>query len=87
MKKIALYSIAAFVLGLFLIVGPLFVLATFGKESTAVSDFLRSEGLQTLEKGAYGYSQAYSYSSLDVGVLALCFFVALTVYLLFKRMV
>lgn len=79
-----LYCVAAAILGIILVVGPLFALAMFRNESSAVPVFLRSEGLKELEKETYG-SDTYSYSNFDVGILVLCFFIALTVYLIFKR--
>lgn len=78
-----LYCVAASILGIIFIVGPLFALALFANKSSAVLDPLYSEGLQRLEKETYGYYDAHS--SLDVGIFALCFFIALAVYLLFKR--
>jgi len=79
-----LYCVTAAILGIILIVGPLFALAMFENKSSAALYLLHSERLQELEKETYG-SDAYSYSNFDIGILALCFFIALTVYLIFKR--
>lgn len=82
-----LYCLAAAILGVVLIAGPLFTLAML--ESTvehSVPSHLREWALQKTHGERYSYG-TYLYSNLDVGVFALCFFIALTVYLLFKRVV
>ncbi|MGB9671642.1 MAG: hypothetical protein ACPL0C_04870 [Candidatus Bathyarchaeales archaeon] len=87
MKKIVLYCVAAAILGIALIVGPLFALAMLEfTDEYLVHLHLREWTLQKPNSETYG-SNMYSYSSLDVEVFALCFLIALTVYLLFKRMV
>lgn len=80
---------AATILGIILIVGPLFALAMFRNNTSAVPAFLHSERLREFEKETYGshVSDTYSYSNLDVGILALCFFISIAVHILFKRRV
>jgi|YelNatPaOPRAMG01_1025707.scaffolds.fasta_scaffold04882_2 hypothetical protein len=80
-----LCCVAAAILGITLIVGPLFALAMLElKAEYSVPLYLREWALQKPDSERYGYD-TYSYSSIDVGVFALCFFIALIAYMLSKR--
>lgn len=85
LKKAVLYCLAASILGIIVILGPLFALAASGNGSSAVLYIhSASERLQKLEEKTYG-SDASAYSSFDLEILTICFVVALAVYLLVKR--
>lgn len=86
MKKIVLYCVAAAVLGIILVLGPLMAFAMFKGEQHSAALYLNSipEKLRDIEKTAYG-SDASSYSSLDLEVLTICTVIALAVYLVVKR--
>ncbi|MEM2105863.1 MAG: hypothetical protein QXV21_05290 [Candidatus Bathyarchaeia archaeon] len=87
MKKIVLYCVSAAILGIILIVGPFFALAMLELMNEPLApSYLQEWMLQKPGRKTYG-SDTYSQSNLDIGVFALCFFIALAAYLLFKRMV
>jgi len=80
-----LYCVAAAILGIALIVGPLFAIAALElKAEYSGLSYLQEWALQKPDGERYSYG-TYSYSSIDVGVFALCFFIALVAYMLSKR--
>ncbi|MGC8998224.1 MAG: hypothetical protein ACP5JW_02315 [Candidatus Bathyarchaeia archaeon] len=85
MKKVVLYCVAAAVLGILLMLGPLIAFAIFENEKNLAALYLNSFAKQLPEiERTYG-SNASSYSSLDIGILAACFTGAFTVYLFAKH--
>ena len=83
MKKILLYSAAAVVLGLLLMLVPLITLAKIRPNHYHAMRNSLSEKLETLD-GTYDFGGS-KYSAADVKVFAISFVVALVAYMLFKR--
>jgi branched-subunit amino acid ABC-type transport system permease component len=87
LKKIAVYSLAAVLLGLSLVLIPLATIKTeYGYNATTQSFEERLKALEGIpDSSAPMYSDTSTYSVVNVEIFAISFMVALIAYLLLKR--